>query len=106
MRTASAFAVDGLVRGREAAVCKGERPDARQRHSGGCGGLVGSAKKSATGDVALKITTKGGWRSALKPAVELQYINSFLNTKVLVKHFSQHLFELLDGAASRRISRG
>ena len=50
-------------------------------------------KKSATGDVALKITTKGGWRSALKRRAVLQYITSFLNTEPPVKRFFQHLFE-------------
>lgn len=49
-------------------------------------------KKSATGGVALKITTKGGWRSALNHYEVLQYINSFLNTELTVKHYFNHLF--------------
>jgi hypothetical protein len=53
-------------------------PDARVR-------VLGAKKKSATGDVALKITTKGGWRSVLNHRAVIQYINSFLNTELPVK---------------------
>lgn len=55
-------------------------------------GYPAPQKKSATGDVALKVTTKGGWRSVPKHREVIQYINSFLNTEVAVKRYFNPLF--------------
>jgi hypothetical protein len=67
----------GAIRGNCIGVDKQPRSYGRKNEMTG----YPAQKKSATGDVALKVTTKGGWRSVPKHLEVIQYITSFLNTE-------------------------